>query len=86
MLQKKLLGTTPDMPAAAIPADAIEAANSAAAQTPPKMSRAAAQYQDRPRGGVSCIACTFFRKPDICQVVEGTVSPNGWCRLFDMPD
>ena len=62
------------------------AANIAAAPTPPKMSRAAAQYQDRPRGGVSCIACTFFRKPDICQVVEGTVSPNGWCRLFDMPD
>jgi len=56
------------------------------AQVPAKMSRAAAQYQDTPRGGLSCVGCTFFRRPNACQVVEGEISPNGWCRLFDLPD
>jgi hypothetical protein len=50
------------------------------------MSQAEAKYQDTPRGGLSCVGCTFFRRPASCQVVEGTVSPNGWCRLFDLPD
>lgn len=58
----------------------------AAAQTPPKATQAAAKYQDTPRGGLSCEACTFFRKPHGCQVVEGEISPDGWCDLFDMPD
>jgi hypothetical protein len=51
-----------------------------------KTSQAAAQYQDHPRGGLSCVGCTFFRKPQSCQVVAGDISPNGWCRLFDLPD
>jgi hypothetical protein len=65
---------------------AMCAAHQAVAQTPPKLSRIAAKYQDRPRGGLSCAACTFFRRPDQCQVVDGAISPNGWCALFDMPD
>jgi hypothetical protein len=56
------------------------------ADTAPKLSQAAAQYQDHPRGGLSCVGCTFFRRPRTCQVVAGEVSPNGWCRLFDLPD
>jgi hypothetical protein len=51
-----------------------------------KVSRADAGYQDAPRGGLSCVGCTFFRRPASCQVVEGEVSPFGWCRLFDLPD
>jgi hypothetical protein len=51
-----------------------------------RMSRAEAQYQETPRGGLSCAGCSFFRRPRGCQVVEGDVSPNGWCRLFDLPD
>jgi hypothetical protein len=53
---------------------------------PPKMSQAAAHYQPTPRGGLSCIGCTFFRQPRSCQVVEGGISPSGWCTLFDLPD
>jgi len=63
---------------------AIRGARSARAQA--KMSQATAQYQDRPRGGLSCIGCTFFQRPRSCKVVEGDISPNGWCRLFDLPD
>jgi hypothetical protein len=51
-----------------------------------KVSPAAAKYQDTPHGGMTCEACTFFRRPHACQVVEGDISPNGWCQLFDMPD
>lgn len=61
-------------------------AGPAAASPPARISQAAAQYQDHPRGGLSCIGCTFFRRPHACQVVAGEISPNGWCRLFDLPD
>jgi hypothetical protein len=66
--------------------DARARAPPARAQTPPRMSQAAAQYQNSPRGGLSCIGCTFFQRPRSCKVVEGDISPNGWCRLFDLPD
>jgi hypothetical protein len=56
------------------------------AQGSAKMSKSAAQYQDSPRGGLSCVGCTFFRRPRSCQVVEGDISPQGWCKLFDLPD
>jgi len=58
----------------------------AAAEVPKRVSKAEAQYQDSPRGGLSCAGCTFFRKPDACAVVEGEISPAGWCRFFDLPD
>jgi hypothetical protein len=54
--------------------------------TPSKLSQTDAAYQDHPRGGLSCVGCTFFRRPRACQVVAGDVSPDGWCRLFDLPD
>jgi hypothetical protein len=51
-----------------------------------KMSQAEAEYQDRPKGGLFCAACTLFRPPRSCQVVAGDISPNGWCKFFDLPD
>jgi hypothetical protein len=51
-----------------------------------KMSQAEAEYQDRPKAGLSCAACTLFRPPRFCQVVAGDISPNGWCKFFDLPD
>jgi hypothetical protein len=65
---------------------AVGGARDVLAQEPPKMSQAAAQYQASPRGGLSCIGCTFFRRPRSCQVVEGDINPQGWCKLFDLPD
>ncbi len=59
-----------------------------AARTPAqqKVSPAEAQYQDRPKNGLSCAACALFRPPAACAVVSGVISPNGWCRFFDLPD
>jgi hypothetical protein len=54
--------------------------------TPVKISQADAQYQPTPKGMFSCATCTFFIKPQSCKLVAGTISPMGWCKLFDLPD
>jgi len=51
-----------------------------------KISQAEALYQPMPKGMFSCGVCTFFIKPTACKVVTGAISPNGWCKLFDLPD
>lgn len=56
------------------------------AANPNKISQAAAEYQPIPKGMFSCAVCTFFIKPKSCKVVDGEVSPTGWCKLFDMVD
>ncbi|HUB44007.1 MAG TPA: hypothetical protein VMB73_03390 [Acetobacteraceae bacterium] len=61
-------------------------ASRAHADAPAQISQTTALYQDHPRGGLSCVGCTFFRRPRSCRVVAGDISPNGWCRLFDLPD
>lgn len=47
-----------------------------------KMSKQAAQYQDSPKGDQKCAACRFFIKDGSCQLVEGEINPDGWCRLY----
>jgi hypothetical protein len=51
-----------------------------------KMSQSDAEYQDRPKSGLTCAACSLFRPPRSCEVVQGDISPNGWCKFFDLPD
>jgi hypothetical protein len=51
-----------------------------------KWSQAEAAYQDRPKDIQSCGLCTRFRPPAACEIVEGEISRNGWCRFFDMVD
>lgn len=53
-------------------------ATSAAAKT----SQKDAKYQDKPQGSDKCSGCTQFQAPDACQVVDGKISPEGWCQLF----
>jgi hypothetical protein len=65
---------------------AIGAAPARAEEPIVKISQAEALYQSTPKGLLSCAACTFFIKPTSCKVVTGAISPNGWCKLFDLPD
>jgi hypothetical protein len=51
-----------------------------------KLSPAEAEYQDRPKSGLICAACTLFRPPRSCEIVAGDINPNGWCKFFDLPD
>jgi high potential iron-sulfur protein len=39
-------------------------------------------YQPSPKDGHQCDGCTLFQSPDACQVVDGTISPTGWCKLW----
>ncbi|MGH7055577.1 MAG: hypothetical protein ACREFK_05085 [Stellaceae bacterium] len=57
-----------------------------AARAQPRVSKAAADYQDHPQGHFNCAICAQFRPPHACLIVEGRISPNGWCRFFDLGD
>jgi len=46
-------------------------------------SKQAANYQSSPNGGQRCADCRHFNASNrTCRIVEGPVSPNGWCRYF----
>jgi hypothetical protein len=48
-----------------------------------KLSKTQAKYQDKPRGDQSCAKCLHFLAADSsCKLVEGKVSPQGWCQLW----
>ena len=47
-----------------------------------KAKKADMQYQDKPRDGQLCGNCIHFQSPDQCDVVEGKISPAGWCIEF----
>jgi hypothetical protein len=51
-----------------------------------KMSKQEAEYQDIPKDIRMCATCTLFEPPKSCKVVEGDVSPNGWCKAFVLAD
>lgn len=58
----------------------LPAGRSAAADS--KLPKAEANYQDQPKNSQRCSACTHFIPPGQCRLVEGSISPNGWCRFF----
>ena len=51
--------------------------NDALAQA--KATKEAMKYQDKPSGDKQCGNCLQFVAPNGCKVVEGTVSPSGYC-------
>jgi hypothetical protein len=56
------------------------------APPPQKLSRQEVEYQDTPKNLQMCSICTLFVAPRSCKLVEGEVSPDGWCKIFDMID
>ena len=47
-----------------------------------KISRATANYQNTPKGDQRCDGYMLFQPPNACKVVQGEISPSGWCQLF----
>jgi hypothetical protein len=47
-----------------------------------KASRGSVGYRDTPNGDKNCANCSLFSSPNSCKSVEGTVSPNGWCKIW----
>ena len=61
---------------------AISCTRSTAATAAPKISKKAVAYQDQPDGDKECAKCAQFQPPDACKMVEGPISPQGSCRIF----
>ena len=62
------------------------AVGSPALSKPRPISKAKAGYQDQPKDIQNCASCAQFMAPDGCKVVIGKVSPDGWCRLYELVD
>lgn len=41
-----------------------------------------AKYREHPNGQQRCEICLQFRPPGSCQLVQGEISPQGWCQFF----
>ncbi|MBV9116328.1 MAG: hypothetical protein JOY63_03060 [Acetobacteraceae bacterium] len=63
-------------------ATAAVVAGTAAAQNAPKLAKNVVMYQDQPKDGHECDQCVNFQPPNACKIVEGEISPKGWCGAF----
>ena len=48
-----------------------------------KASKEAMKYQDSPKDGQTCDQCVYFQPPRACGIVEGDISPKGWCVAYN---
>ncbi|TAN48614.1 MAG: hypothetical protein EPN19_15740 [Betaproteobacteria bacterium] len=69
------------------PAGTPEKPPAGATPAPPsgsgKLSQAEAKYQSTPKAGQKCSQCMhFIADSSSCKLVEGQISPEGWCKLF----
>jgi hypothetical protein len=53
-----------------------------AGHSPSKTDKKTAKYQDHPNKDQRCALCNYFRPPKSRQLVDGDISPNGWCSFF----
>ena len=47
-----------------------------------KLSQKVVAYQDHPNGDKRCGKCLQFQPPNACKIVDGGISPEGYCRFF----
>jgi hypothetical protein len=58
-------------------------ADSAAPAEAGKVTQASVQYQTQPKGEQKCSGCVhFIAESNNCKLVEGQISPAGWCTLW----
>lgn len=69
--------------AAAPPGPPAGSPDAAAPASTPKATQASVQYQPQPKGDQKCSGCQhFIAESNTCQLVEGQISPDGWCTLW----
>ncbi len=47
-----------------------------------KVEQSVVQYQPNPKDGQKCSGCANFVAPNACKVVQGNISPEGWCVAY----
>jgi len=47
-----------------------------------KVPKQSVSYRETPNAGKTCDICANFVAPSSCKLVEGSISPKGWCGLF----
>jgi hypothetical protein len=47
-----------------------------------KMSQKSVAYQDSPKDDQQCSNCSLFQPPNACTLIDGEVSPAGWCKFW----
>lgn len=48
-----------------------------------KVPQASVHYQMKPKGDQKCSNClNFIAESNTCKLVEGKISPEGWCTLW----
>ena len=60
--------------ALAVPGSAVAAS---------KLSTKAAGYRPKPMGKAQCDNCGVWQAPASCKLVDGQISPTGWCNLYN---
>jgi hypothetical protein len=45
-------------------------------------SKVSTTYQDKPNGDKQCSNCAQFVPNNRCKIVEGTISPKGYCIVW----
>jgi len=48
-----------------------------------KMAQTNVGYQTEPKDGKECDQCNFFVAPNACKVVDGDITPTGYCKLWN---
>lgn len=52
------------------------------AEAAARVPQSAVHYQETPNSGRNCAKCKQFVAPNACSLVAGSISPDGWCRLW----
>jgi hypothetical protein len=47
-----------------------------------KVSQSTVSYQSSPKGDQRCGTCKQFEPPSACRLIDGRISPQGWCKLW----
>lgn len=65
---------------AASPGSPATGTNAAASAAIKKVSQASVQYRAQPKGEQKCGNCVnFVTESNTCKLVDGQVTPEGWC-------
>lgn len=47
-----------------------------------KYSKHTVSYEPKARGADHCAVCSHYLNRTTCEIVEGKIAPEGWCKKF----